>query len=60
MTALRQATTGALNESLVLDYVRDHDGASRSAISRELGLSAASVSRITARLLRSGLVTEFE
>jgi glucokinase len=58
MTALRQATMSALNESLVLDYVRDHDGTSRSAMSRDLGLSAASVSRITARLLRSEMVTE--
>jgi len=58
MTALRQATMSALNESLVLDYVRDHDGTSRAAISRELGLSAASVSRITSRLLRSALVVE--
>jgi len=49
MTALRQATMSALNESLVLDYVREHDGASRSAISRALGLSAASVSRIVSR-----------
>jgi len=58
VTALRQATMSALNESLVLDYVRDHDGTSRATISAELGLSAASVSRITSRLLQSGLVTE--
>jgi glucokinase len=58
MTALRQATMSALNESLVLDYVREHGGTSRPAIARNLGLSAATVSRIVTRLIHSGHVTE--
>jgi glucokinase len=57
MPAVRQATMSALNESLVLDYVREHSQTSRPAIARDLGLSAASVSRIVGRLIREGLVT---
>ena len=48
----------ALNESLVLDFVRQHDETSRAAIAAGLGLSPASVSRIVGRLIRAGLVTE--
>lgn len=48
----------ALNESLVLDFVREHDETSRAAIAAGLGLSPASVSRIVGRLIRAGLVTE--
>lgn len=58
LTPLRQATMSALNESLVLDFVREHDETSRAAIATGLGLSPASVSRIVGRLIRSGLVTE--
>jgi glucokinase len=47
----------ALNESLVLDYVREHDGSSRSTVAGGLGLSAATVSRIVSRLTRTGLIT---
>lgn len=48
----------ALNESLVLDYVREHEATSRPAIARDLGLSPASVSRIVSRLVQAELVTE--
>jgi glucokinase len=58
LTPLRQATMSALNESLVLDFVREHDETSRAAIAAGLGLSPASVSRIVGRLVRAGLVTE--
>jgi glucokinase len=58
MTPLRQATMSALNESLVLDFVRGNDETSRAAIAAGLGLSPASVSRIVGRLIRAGLVTE--
>jgi glucokinase len=47
-----------VNEFLVLDYVRDHDPTTRTDIGRDLGLSAASVSRIVGRLRSDGLVTE--
>jgi glucokinase len=57
-TPLRQATMSALNESLVLDFVREHEETSRAAIAAALGLSPASVSRIVGRLIRAGLVTE--
>lgn len=58
MTVMRQATMSALNESLVLDYVREQVETSRSAIARDLELSPASVSRVVARLIGSGLVGE--
>ncbi len=58
MTPLRQATMSALNESLVLDYVREHEETSRPAIARDLGLSRASVSRIVGRLIQAELITE--
>ena len=47
-----------VNELLVLDYVREHDPTSRTEIVRDLGLSAASVSRIVGRLRRDGVVSE--
>lgn len=47
-----------INEFLVLDYVRDHGPTTRTDIARDLGLSAASVSRIVGRLVRDALVTE--
>jgi len=58
MTPLQQATMSALNESLVLDFVREHGATSRPAITRALGLSPASVSRIVGRLVQAGLITE--
>ena len=58
VTPLRQATMSALNESLVLDHVREHEETSRPAIARDLGLSRASVSRIVGRLIQAELITE--
>jgi glucokinase len=58
MSAVRQATMSALNEALVLDYVRDRGDTSRPDVARDLGLSPATVSRIVSRLVRGGLVTE--
>jgi glucokinase len=55
---MRHATMLEVNELLVLDYVREHDPTSRTQIVRDLGLSAASVSRIVGRLRRDGLVNE--
>lgn len=47
-----------VNEYLVLDHVREHGETSRPEISRALGLSSASVSRIIRRLVSEGLVIE--
>jgi predicted NBD/HSP70 family sugar kinase len=47
-----------INEFLVLDFVREHGPTTRTDVARELGLSAASVSRIVARLRGDRLVTE--
>ncbi len=48
----------AVNEFLVLDFVRDHDSTTQTDIARALGLSPASVSRIIGRLRSDGLVVE--
>lgn len=53
---MRHATMLEVNEFLVLDYVRDHVPTSRTEIANDLGLSAATVSRIIARLVADGLV----
>jgi glucokinase len=55
---VRHATMLEVNEFLVLDYVREHDPTSRTEISRELGLSPASVGRIVSRLRHDGLVED--
>lgn len=47
-----------LNTFLVLDAVRSGGSATRRQLSRDLGLSEASVSRIVRRLLASGLIEE--
>ncbi|HEU5416818.1 MAG TPA: ROK family transcriptional regulator [Streptosporangiaceae bacterium] len=47
-----------LNTFLVLDAIRSHGEATRRQLSRELGLSDASVSRIVKRLLDGGLIEE--
>ncbi|HEY2504978.1 MAG TPA: ROK family transcriptional regulator [Streptosporangiaceae bacterium] len=47
-----------LNTFLLLDALRSHGQATRRELSRELGLSDASVSRIVKRLLASGIVEE--
>jgi glucokinase len=47
-----------VNEFLVLDFIRDHTTTTRPEVGHALGLSDSSVSRIVARLLKSGLVGE--
>lgn len=55
---LRHAAMLEVNEFLVLDFVRDRRTTTRSEIAAELGLSAASVSRIVRRLIEAELVHE--
>jgi predicted NBD/HSP70 family sugar kinase len=47
-----------INEALVLDVVRAHRPVARARIATETGLSPATVTGITARLLGVGLLTE--
>jgi glucokinase len=47
-----------VNEYLVLDAVRERGETNRAEVGRELGLSAASVSRTVRRLIAKGLVME--
>ncbi|HEX9043439.1 MAG TPA: ROK family transcriptional regulator [Candidatus Limnocylindrales bacterium] len=56
--ALRHAAMLEVNEFLVLDLIRDRAETTRPDIAHALGLSASSVSRIVARLIREGMVTE--
>jgi glucokinase len=56
--SLDRVALGELNEYLVLHYVRVRSRATRQAVSQDLGLSPASVSRIVARLLERGLLRE--
>jgi glucokinase len=56
--ALRHAGMLEVNEFLVLDFIREQARTTRPEIGRALGLSDSSVSRIVARLLKSGVVVE--
>ena len=56
--ALRHGGMLEVNEFLVLDFIREHQETTRPEIGHELGLSASSVSRLVARLVREGLVVE--
>ena len=47
-----------LNRTLVLNLVRERDGLSRAAIARESGLSASTVTAITASLIADGYLLE--
>ncbi|WP_420179115.1 ROK family protein [Paenarthrobacter sp. TA1.8] len=49
-----------INEALVLDVVRTQSPVSRAAITVQTGLSAASVTGITGKLINSGLLVETE
>ncbi|WP_458108463.1 ROK family protein [Arthrobacter sp. R3-55] len=49
-----------INEALVLDVVRTQSPVSRAAITVQTGLSAASVTGITGKLINSGLLVESE
>jgi len=57
MLGMRHANVLEVNEFLVFDFVRAQSETTRPEIARELGLSAASVSRIVGRLLRDDLVS---
>lgn len=56
--AMRHGVMLEVNEYLVLDLVRSRGETTRPEIGSELGLSAASVSRIVRRLIDQGHVTE--
>jgi predicted NBD/HSP70 family sugar kinase len=47
-----------INEALVLDQLRLHSPIARSTIASRTGLSAATVTGITARLAKAGLISE--
>jgi predicted NBD/HSP70 family sugar kinase len=47
-----------INEALILDVVRAHRPVARARIAAETGLSPATVTGITSRLLRAGLLAE--
>lgn len=49
-----------INEALVLDIVRTQSPVSRAGITVQTGLSAASVTGITGKLIQSGLLVETE
>lgn len=55
---LRHHSMGAVNQYLVLEYVRDHPGTTRSRIAQDLSLSQASVSRMVSELLKSNILIE--
>jgi glucokinase len=57
MCSVRHANVLEVNEFLVFDFVRAQAETTRPEIARELGLSAASVSRIVGRLLKDDLVS---
>ena len=57
MPSVRHTDVLEVNEFFVFDFIRAQAETTRPEIARELGLSAASVSRIVGRLLRGGLVS---
>lgn len=56
--AIRHGLMLQMNEQLVLDYIHEHGTTSRPEIAVNLGLSAATVSRIVRRLVLRDLVHE--
>ncbi|MGZ6339969.1 MAG: ROK family protein [Candidatus Limnocylindrales bacterium] len=56
--ALRHTAMLEVNEFLVLDFIRECQETTRPDIAHALGLSASSVSRLVARLIREGMVRE--
>lgn len=56
--ALQHGSMGKVNEYLVLEYVRDHQRTTRTAIAGDLNLSQASVSRMVSKLLSRGVLLE--
>ncbi len=60
VTTIRPAVVGKLNERQVLRLLQTHGPLSRAEVSRESGLSAPTVSKAIASLLKSGLLEETE
>ncbi|MBY0512465.1 MAG: ROK family transcriptional regulator [Gemmataceae bacterium] len=58
ITTIRPALVGKLNERQVLRLIQTHGPLSRAEVVRESGLSAPTVSKAVASLLRSGLLEE--
>jgi predicted NBD/HSP70 family sugar kinase len=57
---IRSAVVGKLNERQVLRLLQRRGPLSRAEVARQSGLSAPTVSKAVASLLRSGLLEEFE
>lgn len=57
---LRPEVVGRLNERQILRFLRDRGPLSRAELVRQTGLSAPTVSKAAAALLRAGLVEEVE
>jgi glucokinase len=58
VSPIRHAVMLEINGYLVLDHVREVGETTRPALAAQLGLSAASVSRIVRRLIGEGLISE--
>src|SRR5262245_7442558 len=58
ITRVRPSLLGKINERQVLRVLQAHGPLSRAAVARHLGLSAPTVSKAVASLLRSGLLEE--
>lgn len=59
-TTIRPAVVGKLNERQVLRVIQTRGPLSRAEVARESGLSAPTVSKAVASLLKSGLLEEVE
>ena len=57
-TTIRPALVGKLNERQVLRLIRSRGPLSRAEVARESGLSAPTVSKAVASLLKAGLLEE--
>ena len=58
ITAIRPALVGKLNERQVLRLIQSRGSLSRAEVARESGLSAPTVSKAVASLLKAGLLEE--
>ncbi len=58
ITTIRPALVGKLNERQVLRVIRSRGALSRAEVVRESGLSAPTVSKAVASLLKAGLLEE--
>lgn len=57
-TPTTQSTVSETNRSRVLHYLYTHGISSRASIAHALGLSAAAITKITARLIDAGIIHE--